>query len=160
MNPPLHTLTFNRQTGGPELVDAWIGALNRPDLVQSKSGYLFKAVLRDPHWMLEAVPCLINGERAYHHTLLPGTDAETALIGTVNAQGVFTLLIRPGKSPAPTRPPPAAALHLLQRFARLLLTRGYCGTGMLDEVTQGLLKSLAPEPVPRTLNELAAGAAD
>ncbi len=143
-------VTLNGKRGGAA---NWIRALNDPNLVREKAGFLFKASFDGDHLMLAAAPCLINGERTMHYNMhLKKEDAFT-LVGDVNAQGVFTILFKP-ESREQVAADAEKYIGRFQRFAAFLLQNGYIGDGLLDEVTQDLLKELGLSPAPETLADL------
>lgn len=150
----IRRVTFNGKTGGPAGAAPWIGALNNENIVQEKAGFLFKASFDGDHLMLAAVPCLIHGERSHHYDQhLEKEDAFT-LIGTVNAGGVFTILVKPDHYEQ-IETHASAFMDVYRRFAVFLIESGYTGEGSLDEVTQGALQALGFSPSPVTLAELA-----
>jgi hypothetical protein len=144
-------VTLNGKAGG---ATAWIGALNNERIVREKAGFLFKAGFDGGHLMLAVLPTMINGERSYHYNLhLKKEDAFT-LLGDVNAEGIFTILFKP-ESREQIEANSKRYVELFRRFAAFLIESGYTGEGVLDEVTQGVLKSLGLSPAPKTLVELA-----
>jgi len=158
MTPPLHErivrVTLNGRTGGLSSAAGWIQALNNPVLVREKGGFLFKASFNGDHLILEAAPALIQGARSYHYNMLPGLDDAFMLIGSVDAQGGFLILVKP---------PDEGFLNghadqyaaVFRAFAIFLEEAGYSGAGHLDEITQGVLRKLGMAPPPQTLRELA-----
>lgn len=147
-------VTLNGKTGGASAAADWLRALNDARIVQEKAGFLFKASIDDEHLMLAVAPCLINGERNYHYNLhLKKEDAFT-LIGDINAQGAFTILFKP-ESREQVAADAEKYIELFRRFASFLIDCGYAGDGALDEVTQGVLKSLGLSPAPQSLAGLA-----
>jgi len=148
-------VTLNGKIGGPSMTAAWISALNDPRIVREKAGFLFKASLDGDHLMLAVVPCLINGARSHHYDQhLEKEDAFT-LLGAVNAGGVFTILVKPDSGEQITTHS-AEFIEAYRRFAAFLLNQGYAGGGLLDEVTQGVLRDFGLNSLPSTLSELSA----
>ena len=144
-------ITLNGKRGG---ATDWIRALNDPNLVREKAGFLFKASFDGDHLMLAVLPTLISGERSYHYNQhLEKEDAFT-LLGDVNAEGVFTILFNP-ESHEQVEADAEKYIKLFRRLAGFLIENGYTGDGALDEVTQDILKSLGLSPAPKTLAELA-----
>jgi len=144
-------VTLNEKAGD---ASGWIRALNDERIVREKAGFLFKAGFDGDHLMLAVLPTMINGERSYHYNQhLEKEDAFT-LLGDVNAEGVFTILFKP-ESREQVEADSEKYIELFRRFAAFLVESGYTGDGALDEVTQGVLKSLGLSPVPQTLVELA-----
>ncbi len=131
----------------------WIRALNDDRIVREKAGFLFKASFDGDHLMLAAAPCLINGERTMHYNMRLKKEDAFTLIGDINAQGVFTILVKPETQEQ-------IAMHAdeyierFRRFAKFLIENGYKGEGLLDEVTQGILKELGLSPAPNRLANL------
>ena len=149
----INKVTLNSKTGEPSIAIHWIRALDDERILVGKAGFLFKASLCENHLMLAVEPCLINGERSYHYNMsLEQEDAYT-LIGYVNARGVFTILFR-AESPELSVRQIEMHSETFRRFAGFLLEAGYAGEGLLDEVTQTVLKKLEFLPVPSTLFEL------
>jgi len=143
-------VTLNGKTGDASGASEWIQALNDEYIVQEKAGFLFKASFDGDHLMLAVAPTLINGERSYHYNQhLEKEDAFT-LIGTVNAQGVFCILFSP-ESREQVAAQADEYIVLFRRLAAFLIEGGYTGDGILDEVTQGVLKKLGLSPAPKTL---------
>ena len=73
--------------------------------------------------------------------------------GTTNAQGVFTILIKPESldlSPEQKE----KYLNLYTKFGAFLISAGYKGEGILDSVTQCILQTIESSPIPKTLAEL------
>jgi len=103
--------------------------------------------------MIAVVPALIHGERTYHYALRLEQENVFTLIGEVNAQGVFTILFKP-ESCAAAMKHHREYIEQFRRFAAFLRLAGYDGTGLLDEVTQGLLHELGLSPVPDRLSGL------
>jgi hypothetical protein len=146
-------LTFNGKTGNPSLAAPWVHALNQPQIVQEKAGFLFKASFEDTHLMLAVSPCIINGARAHHYDQHLDKEDAFTLIGFVGAQGVFTILIKPDSRTQAIKQS-AEYIKVYRGFAKFLLESGYNGEGLLDEVTQGLLAKFDLNPAPQTLQEL------
>jgi len=143
----INKVTLNGKRGGAA---DWIRALNDPNLLREKAGFLFKAGFDGDHLMLAVLPTMINGERSYHYNQhLEKEDAFT-LLGDVNAEGVFTILFKP-ESREQAQANSEKYLEQFRRFAAFLIDGGYTGDGVLDEVTQGLLESLGLSPAPETL---------
>lgn len=150
---PIHTVTFNGKTGGTAVATAWLCALNDPRIVQEKAGYLFKASFEAGHLMLAVNPTLIHGARSHHYNQhLEKEDAFT-LIGTVNAQGVFTILFKP-ESREQVAKQAVEYIERVRRFAAFLFDNGYSGDGPLDKVTQSMLQTMGLDPAPQTLATL------
>ena len=149
----LSKITLNGKTGKPAIAAPWIRALNDPCIVVEKAGFLFKAATTSDRLILAVVPCLINGERSYHYNMpLENEDAFT-LTGSINAQGVFTILIKPESldlSPEQKE----KYLNLYTKFGAFLISAGYKGEGILDSVTQCILQTIESSPIPKTLAEL------
>ncbi len=142
---------FNGIKGGVAVVKPWISALNDEALVLEKAGFLFKAGVDGDRLLLAVEPCLIQGERRYHFNMhLAHEDAYT-LIGSVNAQGEFTILFRP-ESRELSADQCARYRQVIGTVAELLLGGGYAGEGLLDEVTQSLLGAVGFDPVPSRLS--------
>ncbi|MBI9019868.1 MAG: hypothetical protein JEZ10_01260 [Verrucomicrobia bacterium] len=146
-------VTLNGNRGEPAIAAEWIRALNDGLILTKKAGFLFKASWDEDHLMLAVAPCLINGERSYHYNQhLEKEDAFT-LIGEVSAQGVFTILFKPESREFAIQQA-GRYIDLFRRFAEFLRQGGYAGEGKLDDVTQGVLKSLGMNCPPETLDEL------
>lgn len=146
----INKVTLNGKTGDASIAAAWIWALNDECIVREKAGFLFKASFDGDHLMLAVAPTLINGERSYHYNQhLEKEDAFT-LIGDVNAQGVFTILFNP-ESREQVQANAEKHIDLFRRFAAFLFENGYTGGGVLDGVTQDVLKRLGLSPAPQTL---------
>ncbi len=144
-------VTFNGVDGRCTVARPWIQALNDAKLVLEKAGFLFKAGLTGDRMLLAVEPCLIQGERRYHFNMhLAHEDAYT-LIGSVNAQGEFTILFKP-ESPELSPGQCARYREVIGTFAAFLLDGGYTGEGLLDEVTQALLGAVGFDPVPDRLS--------
>jgi len=132
-------VTFNSKTGDSSVAAEWIRALNDEQIIREKAGFLFKASFDGGHLMLAVEPWLINGERSRHYNMhLEKEDAFT-LIGSIDAQGVFTMLFKPDSLEQFTAAS-ARFIEVCRRFAGFLLENGYTNEGRLDEVTQGFLK--------------------
>ncbi len=149
----VRNVTFNGKPGGPAVAAEWIGALNDARLTAEKGGFLFKAAFDSNHLALAAVPALIHGERSYHYNLPVEKEDAFTLIGDVNAQGVFTILFKP-ESLAAAVQQAAEYIERFRSFAAFLEAAGYTGAGQLDQVTQGVLKSLGVVHPPETLDAL------
>jgi hypothetical protein len=150
----VENIILNGVAGGRAVAKPWIQALNDAKLVLEKAGFLFKAGLDGGRMLLAVEPCLIQGERRYHFNMhLAHQDAYT-LIGAVNAMGEFSILFKP--ECRDLQPDQCARYReVFGAFAELLLDGGYCGTGILDEVTQSLLGEVGFDPVPNRLAGLA-----
>lgn len=148
-----NTVTLNGETADVSIITKWIEALNDECIIREKAGFLFKATFDGEHLMLAVAPCLIHGERSLHYKLkLEKMDAFT-LVGSVNAQGVFTLLFKPD-SMEQLRKESAHFIEVCRRFSTVLLEQGYTAEGLLDEVTQGVLQNLGLSPAPKRLADL------
>lgn len=144
-------VTLNGVAGGCSVAKPWISALHDEKLVLEKAGFLFKAGLDGDRMLLAVEPCLIQGERRYHFNMhLAHEDAYT-LIGSVNAQGEFTILFKP-ESRDLSAEQCARYREVFAAFAGLLLDGGYVGDGLLDEVTQSVLGAVGFAPVPDRLS--------
>ena len=154
MSFTLERIVINGESGGISLAKGWIHALNDPRILQEKAGFLFKVYADESQLMIAVAPALIHGERSYHYALrLEKAKAFFTLIGSVNAQGVFTILFKPESREATV----TYRLEYIEQFSRFsvfLHRAGYAGAGRLDEITQGLLKELGLSPVPDTLSGL------
>jgi hypothetical protein len=149
----INKVTLNGNAGGYSVAQDWICALNDERIVREKAGFLFKASLCEDHWMLAVAPCLINGERSYHYNMLLEQENQFTLIGSVDAQGAFTILFKPESRESVER---SAAVYIgvFRQFAKFLGDTGYTGRGALDEVTQRVLKQLGISPVPESIFSL------
>jgi hypothetical protein len=147
-------VTCNGITGDITVLHPWAQALNNPDIVTEKAGFIFIAGQTDSHYMLAVDPCLIHGERRYHYNLrLPDEDAIT-LSGNVDAQGVFMIVFKP-KSPKLTDEDKQHYIMLYRNLAHLLLKAGYTQAGTLDEITQCILMEIGLETPATCLQDLA-----
>ena len=153
MPDAIRKVTLNGITGGPSIVKDWIGALDDGCSLTEKAGFLFKASLCEDHLMLAVEPCLINGKRSYHYNMHLDKEDAFTLIGDVNARGVFTILFK-SESRAAVAQHAVEYIARFRRFAAFLRDAGYPGDGLLDEVTQNILKDLGLSPVPKTLADL------
>ena len=142
---------FNGIKGGVAVAKPWIGALNDKALVLEKAGFLFKAGVDGDRLLLAVEPCLIQGERRYHFNMHLAHEDACTVIGSVNAQGEFTILFRP-ESRELSALQCARYRQVIGAFAGLLLGGGYAGEGLLDEVTQSLLRTVGFDPVPSRLS--------
>jgi len=156
MTDSIKRVTLNGISGGPATAAPWIGALNDERVVLEKAGFLFKAALSGDHLLLAVEPCLINGERRYHFNMRLAQEDAYTLIGCVDAQGVFTILVKP-ESRVLSGEQCARYREVFRAFAGLLLACGYTGQGLLDEVTQAVLKQVGQCPVPDRLAGLREG---
>ncbi|MBT8043016.1 MAG: hypothetical protein HKP10_07720 [Kiritimatiellales bacterium] len=147
------TVTFNGKTGDSAVAAAWIGALNDARIIQEKAGYLFKASFDGSHLMLAVNPCLIHGERSRHYNQHLDKEDALTLIGTIDAQGIFTILFHP-ESREQVAERATEYIERYRRFAAFLFDNGYKGCGPLDEVTQAVLQNLGLDPAPQTLAAL------
>lgn len=146
-------VVFNRKTGSPDIIAPWIHALNNPRIMQEKAGFLFKVGRHEDSLLLAVEPCLINGERRYHFNMhLAHEDAYT-LTGSVNPQGEFTILFCP-ECRALTDAQCARYRDVVGCFAALILSNGYAGRGMLDDVTGPLLQAIGFDPMPSSLSNI------
>jgi hypothetical protein len=148
-----HTIVINGKSGSLSLAGDWIRALNNPQILKEKAGFLFKVLAEDDRLMVAVVPALIHGERTYHYALRLEQESAFTLIGDVNAQGVFTILFKPESCEAAMKHQ-RDYIEQFRRFASFLSLAGYNGAGLLDEVTQGLLQELGLSPVPDRLSGL------
>lgn len=146
-------ITFNGRRGGLSVAAEWIRALNDARLTAEKGGFLFKVSLDGDRLLLCALPAFIGDTRSYHYTMHLDKEDAFTLIGDVSAQGVFSILFKPESREAAVRQS-AEYIERFRKFAAFLNDAGYCGAGRLDEVTQGVLKSLGVAHPPETLDAL------
>ncbi len=146
----INKVTLNGKSGGAA---DWIRALNDARIVQEKAGFLFKATFDDDHLMLAVLPCLIHGERSYHYNQHLEKEDVFTLVGTINAQGFFTILFN-AESCKQIQADSEKYIELFRRFATFLFENGYTGDGFLDEVTQQVLEELGLSLTPKTLADL------
>ena len=146
----IRKITLNGKVGD---ASEWIRALNDECIVREKAGFILKASFGGDHLMMAVAPTLINGERSWHYNQVLEKEDAFTLIGTVNAQGTFTILFHP-ESREQVAAQADEYIVLFRRFAAFLIEGGYTGDGLLDEVTQGLLQKLGLSPAPTTLTGL------
>jgi len=146
-------ITLNGKTGDASIAAGWIRALNDERIVREKAGFLFKAGFDGDHLMLAVLPTLINGERSFHYNQHLDKEDIFTLIGDINAEGVFTILFNP-ESREQVESDSAKYIELFRQLAAFLIENGYTGEGVLDSVTQDVLKRLGLSPAPQTLAEL------
>lgn len=146
----IEEVIFNGIKGGDSVAKPWISALNDEALVLEKAGFLFKAGVHGDRLLLAVEPCLIQGERCYHFNMNLAHEDSYTLIGAVNAKGEFTILFRP-ESRELNAGQCARYRQVIAAVAELLLGGGYVGEGLLDEVTQSLLRTVGFDPVPERL---------
>lgn len=154
--PPSHIrkVTLNGDAGRPEIAADFIQALNDKGILTEKAGFLFKTTVCGDRLMLGITPYFINDERMYHYDVSLPVENEFTLIGSINAEGVFTIFFRPESLKIPPEKKPIYSDSYVI-FARFLLENGYAGKGLLDGVTLNTLEETGLfASVPETLTEL------
>jgi len=147
-------VTLNGDTGSHKMAADFIHALNDPGILTEKAGFLFKTTVCGDRLMLGITPYFINGERMYHYDVSLPVENEFTLIGSINAEGVFTIFFRPESLNIPPEKKEVYSDSYVI-FARFLLENGYAGKGLLDGVTLKTLEETALfVSVPETLIEL------
>jgi hypothetical protein len=154
-NPMQQVFYLNGKKASSSLIKAMIAGLNDKKIRTEKGGYLFKAASQGKKFFLSILPEFHMGERNYHYNIeLPG-DPVYFLTGSLNPEGVFSLLFVP-RSKELTEKDKETYQKLYVDFAVNLLDRGLNGPGELDEVTPMLLQQsglFAPE-IPRSLKAI------
>lgn len=108
-------------------------------LLTEKGGYLFRSASGENVLNLGVLPSIDRGERNYHYNISLPENTEIFLTGSVNTQGIFTILFKPGTRIL-TRGMIKSYLENYRDLSRALVSLGYRGEGKLDKVTQMLLK--------------------
>jgi hypothetical protein len=146
---------LNGKKASSSLLKAMIAGLNDRKIRTEKGGYLFKAAAQGKKFFLSILPEFHMGERNYHYNIeLPG-DPVFFLTGSLNPEGVFSLLFVP-RSKELTENDKETYKKLYVNFAVNLLDRGLKGPGDLDEVTPMLLQQsgLFGQSIPHSLKEI------
>lgn len=139
-------INLNGQKAGRSLTKSMIKGLNNKKIRTEKGGYLFKAASDETTLYLGILPEFNQGDRNYHYNIeLPG-NPDFFLTGSLNPDGVFTILFIP-KEKKLSSSSIAAYRNIYLTFADNLLSLGLKEPGELDMVTKMLLQSsgLFPE---------------
>ncbi|MBT3279332.1 MAG: hypothetical protein HN909_09035 [Phycisphaerales bacterium] len=152
---PINTVTLNGKRGKPKLVKPFVHAVNTDAIRVEKAGFLFKAALDDDHLALGVTPYFIAGQRTWHYDLVMPDEIRFCLLGSINADGHFTILFEPGEHFTPEAKSTYAECYI--RFAQFLFAWGLEGDGPFDEITvQFLSEAGLFASAPVSLAELAA----
>ena len=133
-----------------------IKGLNDNKIRTEKGGYLFKAAMDEKYFYLGIKPAFLEGQRSYHYHIELPRKLEYFLTGSVNPEGIFSILFIP-RSPELTGKEQYIYTNLYRAFAHNLLERGLEKPGHLDDVTPQLLLSLGEwntQKIPRSLEEI------
>lgn len=148
-------INLNGQKAGRSLIKSMIKGLNDKKIRTEKGGYLFKACSNKTTLFLGILPEFNQGDRNYHYNIeLPG-DPEFFLTGSLNPEGVFSILFIPNEkklSPDSIE----AYRNIYRALAENLLAQGLDEPGELNMVTTMMVQSscLFPEG-PVSLSQIA-----
>lgn len=138
-------INLNGEKAGRRLVKSMIKGLNDKAVRTAKGGFLFKASADEKTLYLGILPEFNQGERNYHYNInLPG-DPEYFLTGSLNPEGVFSILFVPREKEL-SEESREAYRNLYKCFAETLLNLGLNRPGELNMVTTMLLESSAVLP--------------
>ncbi len=148
---PFTKVTLNGKTGKPKIAKPFIRALNTPAILIEKAGFLFKATVDGDHLILGVTPYFIEGARTWHYDLVMPVENEFTLIGSVNADGHFSIFFKPTSDElTPAQKTNYADNYI--RFARFLHASGLRSEGPLDEITiQLLTEANLFAPIPESI---------
>jgi len=151
-------LVLNGESPSDRERKRFVRALSDPRRLRSSGGYLFKSGLVGDTVLISIVPAIAEGERLHHYDI--AVPDEQPIIGTVSANGEFSLLFKAGQE-SMDETDRSAWRRRFRGFARILIESGYQGTGTLDWITRQIIReSGIIEPIPQTLVELSEGGPD
>ncbi|MDA3958316.1 hypothetical protein [Oceanispirochaeta sp.] len=149
-------IILNGQKASPSLIKTMMDGLNNKKIRTEKGGYLFKLAVDEKNLYFSILPEFNQGDRNYHYNItLPGNPSYF-LTGSLNPEGIFTILFIPKEKVLPEADK-EEYINIYLQSARGLLEKGLEEPGELDFVSGLLLVSSGLfDPAPASLKELAA----
>ena len=129
--------------------------LNDPRWLHTMGGALFMAGVKDEIVHLNLAPAIIEGHRTYHHDMPLDSSIKEVIVGMIDANGQFRLLV---KLESPQLPEELKEVyqHTFNSFAQFMVANGLEGRGPLDTVSELALNELKLFDFdPRDLSDIA-----
>jgi hypothetical protein len=133
-------INLNGQKAGRSLIKSMIKGLNDKKVRTEKGGYLFKASSDETTLSLGILPEFNQGDRNYHYNIELPENPEYFLTGSLNPDGVFSILFIP-KEKELSSDSINAYRKIYKVLAENLLALGLNGPGELNMVTTMLVQS-------------------